>query len=156
MPAANAILHCLRSLAALAQHNGLKSSTEISAKYTALERQDFERQKKAALWKEFGGKLVDDLHAEGQEAERELAATADDYALRKAAVLAIHCRCANPSCTNMAGGCEARMRIKVCGGCKVARYCSGECQKVDWGAGHKGACRRMKELLLVRQSSGSA
>ena len=31
--------------------------------------------------------------------------------------------------------------LLACGGCKVVRYCSAECQKADWKT-HKGTCRK--------------
>jgi hypothetical protein len=31
--------------------------------------------------------------------------------------------------------------LKLCGGCKNARYCSTECQRKDWKLGHKGMCQ---------------
>ena len=42
--------------------------------------------------------------------------------------------------------CYYRCRVcaddgeKVCVRCKVARYCSPECQKTDWKGGHKQEC----------------
>src|SRR5437868_13083427 len=38
-------------------------------------------------------------------------------------------------------GCNATHCTLVCGRCRVARYCSAECQKNDWTEGkHKEAC----------------
>jgi hypothetical protein len=34
--------------------------------------------------------------------------------------------------------------LKLCGGCKVTRYCSAECQRKDWKMGHKGICQAFK------------
>jgi hypothetical protein len=31
--------------------------------------------------------------------------------------------------------------LKLCGGCRVTRYCSTECQRKDWKLGHKGVCQ---------------
>ena len=42
------------------------------------------------------------------------------------------------------------IRLQVCGGCKVARYCGAECQKKDWKKEHKRECQCMvvpKDLL---------
>lgn len=36
--------------------------------------------------------------------------------------------------------------LKGCGGCKVVRYCSPECQKNDWQAIHKKECKILKGL----------
>ena len=33
-----------------------------------------------------------------------------------------------------------------CGNCKLARYCSRECQVADWKARHKKICKKAKEL----------
>jgi len=35
------------------------------------------------------------------------------------------------------------IRLQVCGGCKVARYCGAECQKTDWKKEHKRECQCM-------------
>jgi hypothetical protein len=47
-----------------------------------------------------------------------------------------------PYCCNE--GCEYVGRLKdfkVCPQCKITRYCSDACQKVDWNAGgHKATC----------------
>jgi hypothetical protein len=37
--------------------------------------------------------------------------------------------------------------LKLCGGCKMARYCSAECQKKDWRLGHKAVCLGFKASL---------
>ena len=44
---------------------------------------------------------------------------------------------------NNCGSAEAKgkMVFGVCGGCKQAFYCSGECQKEDWGKKHKNECK---------------
>lgn len=34
--------------------------------------------------------------------------------------------------------------LKKCGGCLSARYCSPECQKAAWKAGHKAECKMLK------------
>ena len=36
-------------------------------------------------------------------------------------------------------GCHKQGTLK-CGGCRIAMYCSPECQKVDWKVRHKAAC----------------
>ena len=33
-----------------------------------------------------------------------------------------------------------RKELMLCGGCKIPQYCSVECQKADWTAGHKNWC----------------
>lgn len=43
--------------------------------------------------------------------------------------------------------CEERTKpLMLCGGCKQRRYCSVECSRVDWKAGHKKECREMQAL----------
>ena len=32
-------------------------------------------------------------------------------------------------------------KLRLCAGCKMARYCSKECQKKDWKGGHKKICK---------------
>jgi hypothetical protein len=59
-----------------------------------------------------------------------------------------HC-CNNPSCRNLDGVSEQELvsgRSSRCSGCKVARYCSKECQTEHWGApaGHKAVCKRLR------------
>jgi hypothetical protein len=35
--------------------------------------------------------------------------------------------------------------LKLCGGCRTARYCSSECQRKDWTMGHKGLCKTFSD-----------
>ncbi len=49
-------------------------------------------------------------------------------------------RCANPVCCCVAGASEARVQLLLCGRCRAVGYCSAECQKADWAAGHKAEC----------------
>jgi hypothetical protein len=55
------------------------------------------------------------------------------------------------SCSTVAASCCAHCgktaselgageKLRKCGGCGVARYCSGACQKSAWSAGHKKEC----------------
>ena len=47
--------------------------------------------------------------------------------------------CNRPGCDNteaVEGGGE----MQLCGGCRAVRYCSTECQRLHWRAGHKQAC----------------
>jgi hypothetical protein len=64
------------------------------------------------------------------------------YALTSLAVP--HC-CNNPACTNTAGPSEAQLVIggsNLCGGCRVARYCSRSCLRQHWGQ-HKPVCKAL-------------
>jgi hypothetical protein len=59
-----------------------------------------------------------------------------------------HC-CNNPGCRNLEGLSEHELvsgKSSRCSGCKVARYCSRECQTEHWGApaGHKAVCKRLR------------
>eukprot|EP00899_Mesostigma_viride_P004310 jgi/Mesvir1/13880/Mv16016-RA.1 len=41
-------------------------------------------------------------------------------------------------------GCEAKMpSLRRCGGCRLAGYCSRECQKKHWKEGHREACAKL-------------
>eukprot|EP00058_Branchiostoma_floridae_P015553 XP_002601041.1 hypothetical protein BRAFLDRAFT_128144 [Branchiostoma floridae] len=45
-------------------------------------------------------------------------------------------RCCNPKC----GKPSYRKTLKLCGRCKLTRYCSRDCQKQHWSVGHKKCC----------------
>ncbi|XP_078682526.1 palmitoyltransferase ZDHHC13-like [Branchiostoma floridae x Branchiostoma belcheri] len=45
-------------------------------------------------------------------------------------------RCCNPTC----GKPGYRSTLKLCGRCKLTRYCSRDCQKQHWLIGHKRSC----------------
>eukprot|EP00058_Branchiostoma_floridae_P015551 XP_002601039.1 hypothetical protein BRAFLDRAFT_128145 [Branchiostoma floridae] len=45
-------------------------------------------------------------------------------------------RCCNPKC----GKPGYRKTLKLCGRCKLTRYCSRDCQKQHWTVGHKKCC----------------
>ncbi len=47
-------------------------------------------------------------------------------------------------CRNLSGASEAGLRLQLCSGCNIARYCSPACHKAAWRADHKGACRRLQ------------
>jgi hypothetical protein len=49
--------------------------------------------------------------------------------------------CWSATCRNLQGDSEATIpALRKCGGCRVARYCSPECQREAWRSGHKVAC----------------
>jgi hypothetical protein len=53
--------------------------------------------------------------------------------------------CNNPACSNLSGTSELQLvagRAHCCSGCRVARYCSKECQTRHWKQ-HKPACRAL-------------
>jgi hypothetical protein len=52
--------------------------------------------------------------------------------------------CNNPGCVNLRGLSEAETAAKACGGCKVARYCSQECQRGHWKV-HRPTCQRLQQ-----------
>ncbi|XP_019628242.1 PREDICTED: ankyrin repeat and EF-hand domain-containing protein 1-like [Branchiostoma belcheri] len=45
-------------------------------------------------------------------------------------------KCCNPTC----GKPGYRSTLKICGQCKLTRYCSRDCQRQHWLAGHKMCC----------------
>ncbi len=49
-------------------------------------------------------------------------------------------RCEYAWCCNLEGRSEAEVRLRACGRCRAVGYCSAECQKADWAAGHKAVC----------------
>ena len=52
-------------------------------------------------------------------------------------------RCASLACANLAGASEAALPRKRCSACRVAWYCSADCARAAWAAGHKAACRQL-------------
>jgi hypothetical protein len=70
-------------------------------------------------------------------------------------MLAVPAACNNPSCSNMAGPSEVALvsgRSCVCGGCRVAHYCSKACQKHHWKQ-HKPICAALVARAAVQESS---
>jgi hypothetical protein len=43
--------------------------------------------------------------------------------------------------------------LKLCGGCKMARYCSTECQSKDWKMGHKELCQAWAKAVAMQVGS---
>ena len=58
--------------------------------------------------------------------------------------------CCSMACTNCSGAREADLRTKLCGGCRVARYCSPGCQNAAWAV-HRPVCK----ALRVEQEQGN-
>ncbi|KAK2867969.1 hypothetical protein FQN49_003287 [Arthroderma sp. PD_2] len=53
----------------------------------------------------------------------------------------------NGTCSSCGGiGAGDGAKLLKCSGCKVAEYCSKECQKKDWRAKHKAACKTLSKL----------
>jgi len=74
---------------------------------------------------------------------------------RALSTLAISCACNNPHCSNLDGLSELELvqgRARLCGKCRVARYCSRECQAQHWKL-HKPAC---KALEAAQQAQSNA
>ncbi|ORY44018.1 hypothetical protein BCR33DRAFT_233483 [Rhizoclosmatium globosum] len=41
---------------------------------------------------------------------------------------------------------DAQRKLEYCAACKTVKYCSKECQRVHWKAGHKRCCRPAQDL----------
>jgi len=50
--------------------------------------------------------------------------------------------CSSVSCTAVCPFGKKDIQSNLCGGCRVARYCSAKCQKGDWKV-HKVACKAL-------------
>ena len=48
-------------------------------------------------------------------------------------------------CAKCEKGAAAVDRLRWCGGCRAAKYCSVTCARADWPA-HKLVCKRMREF----------
>jgi splicing suppressor protein 51 len=48
---------------------------------------------------------------------------------------------------------EPSEKLNTCAGCQRARYCSKECQRLDWAAVHKKRCKVLRKVndLQVQQ-----
>ncbi|KAJ7616155.1 hypothetical protein DFH06DRAFT_110798 [Mycena polygramma] len=46
-----------------------------------------------------------------------------------------------------------KSRVQSCSGCRLAHYCSTECQKSDWDVGHKHWCRKLASIDFPGPSS---
>jgi hypothetical protein len=66
---------------------------------------------------------------------------------------AVPCMCNNPGCTSMAGLSELATvsgRSCICGGCRVARYCSRACQRASWKQ-HKPVCAALSAAAAAAE-----
>ena len=58
---------------------------------------------------------------------------------------------------NQCSHCKTREgELRWCAKCHVARYCSKECQTIDWKAGHKQYCREtamLKEMICIQSET---
>jgi hypothetical protein len=64
--------------------------------------------------------------------------------------------CNSPACVSMLGPSELAAvsgRSCVCGGCRVARYCSRACQRAAWKQ-HKPVCQAISSAAAAAASSG--
>lgn len=57
--------------------------------------------------------------------------------------------CSNPDCETR-DQLDRKLKLKTCAGCKGAKYCSTECQKVHWKKTHKKMCK----ALRARRNAG--
>ena len=51
-------------------------------------------------------------------------------------------------------GCEKKqknedIKFKVCGGCKMAYYCSKSCQKRAWNSKHRNICHKLRQYYAL-------
>eukprot|EP00887_Chlorella_sp_A99_P007996 scaffold12.g7996.t1 len=77
----------------------------------------------------------------------------DCVAVQRARALGLRRSCANLACTNLAGRSEAQCKGRLCGGCRIVRFCCEACSREAWRAGgHKAACA----VLAERRRDGGA
>lgn len=94
--------------------------------------------------------IVDSIHKKASATE----ATENLYGLQAPGMGMAKFQCAAPSC-DMIGTTHR------CSGCNISRYCSSECQLVDWKTGgHKKVCRDLRrddsDLVAAGSSRQSA
>jgi hypothetical protein len=72
--------------------------------------------------------------------------------------LAFQYACNNPTCSNLSGPQELQLvngRSCMCGGCRVAHYCSRACQRQHWKA-HKAVCQAIAAAQAAKTESEAA
>jgi hypothetical protein len=90
--------------------------------------------------------LLDKVHACRRGPDRAMPTAAVHALGRALSILTFPYACNNATCTNLSGPQEPQLvngRSCMCGGCRVAHYCSKECQKQHWKA-HKAVCKAVK------------
>ncbi|KAG2488307.1 hypothetical protein HYH03_013157 [Edaphochlamys debaryana] len=58
------------------------------------------------------------------------------------------------ACVSLAGDGEAGVRLQACAGCRAVHYCSRECQRAAWLAGHKEECAGAAAAAAKRRAEG--
>lgn len=49
-------------------------------------------------------------------------------------------------CCGFCGRSRGLIALQVCSKCRIVRYCSKDCQRLDWAQNHKVACEEIKAL----------
>lgn len=91
-----------------------------------------------------------------QAAVAELAQQLHGWAEAAAAIPVPHF-CNNPGCSTASGVSEVALvsgKSCMCGGCKVARYCSKGCQTKHWKV-HKPACKALAAAATAAETAAA-
>jgi hypothetical protein len=124
--------------------------------FTALQRCVAERRPAAAVHNTqvaAGSALLQ--HMWGDSLPGQLSA----FGAAVAAALPVGWACNNAACTNLAKLSELQLvrgKAKVCGGCKLVRMCSAECQRQHWKAGHKKVCKALAAAASAAAAAAAA
>ena len=110
-------------------HNGRIKMTCLNLNKNFLRAKNLHKQARALCGK------GDNVNSGTLDLLQKLAVEVDKYLT-----------CDNESCgkgtTSGVGTSERPLKLKVCGGCKQAHYCSVACQQEDWKTRHKHVCKR--------------